>query len=275
MDLPDLSRAPALCGRPDILVSALPAGVRESRRQGANVVMSEPMAVAVMLVNGRAEMVKRAVASFRAQTYDRKKLLVWNTGERMSNCAPDSGHVWWCEPAVPGNGSVGALRNAANKAIGVKSVDIICHWDSDDWSHPRRIEEQVALLQSSGKACVGYNEMLFCDTRKGGAAWLYRNLDPRYMSGTSMCYWREAWEKCPFEDRDREDWHWWIKNAKDCAAVSSFGGTGEPRMIASIHDGNTSKAYDDLKEGKSWHRVPEWDAYCEHTMRLEAPCPSR
>ncbi len=41
-----------------------------------------PTVACVMLVNGRPDMVKRAVASFRAQTYENSKLLIWDTGER-------------------------------------------------------------------------------------------------------------------------------------------------------------------------------------------------
>jgi hypothetical protein len=100
--------------------------------------------------------------------------------------------------------------------------DIILHWDSDDWSHPNRIAEQVALLESSGKQCVGYRDMLFwrlcpgcwtgnswlplcpkcCPHCKGlgGEAWLYANRQPTYCLGTSLCYWRSVWEAKPFPD---------------------------------------------------------------------------
>ena len=38
--------------------------------------------------------------------------------------------------------------------------DILIHWDDDDYSHPNRIAEQVALLKSSGADVVGFSEML-------------------------------------------------------------------------------------------------------------------
>src|SRR6185436_15303374 len=142
--------------------------------------MSNPTVCAMCLVNGRAEMVKRAIKAFKEQTY---------TGER------------WLLSFNDGSGAtIGTLRNRAVESI---RADIIVHWDSDDWSHPRRIEEQVALLQSSGKECVGYREMLFWDSRecqgraadgssvgpptRVAAAWLYTNRDTRYCLGASLC----------------------------------------------------------------------------------------
>ena len=45
--------------------------------------MSKPMVVAVMLVNGRKEMVERAIASFESQIYPAgyRALLILDTGE--------------------------------------------------------------------------------------------------------------------------------------------------------------------------------------------------
>ena len=55
------------------------------------------------------------------------------------------------------------LRNFAGEANGPAWMpEILIHWDDDDYSHPNRIAEQVALLQSSGAdATVGFREMLF------------------------------------------------------------------------------------------------------------------
>lgn len=244
--------------------------------------MTRPTVACVMLANGRQEMVNRAVRCFNGQTYDNRYLLTWeNRGEK----------------------SIGELRNMANTAAGcgVNEADIICHWDSDDWSHPNRIAEQVALLQSSGAECVGYNEMLFwvgadqahfvgctpagvscaCGeryARSGGwcpkchaappdaEAWLYRAAVPNYAIGTSMCYWRSAWDKYPFPDRSEgcDDLDWFNRRVK--IASDSSVGFIEVRMIASIHGGNTCAKID--PKAREWQRVPEWDAYCRNAMQL-------
>src|SRR5258708_3294771 len=103
--------------------------------------MNLPAVAAVMLCHGRDEMAQRAIRSFTLQDCENKKhLLIWNND---------------------GTKPIGTLRNEANAQV---DADIICHFDSDDWSHPNRIAEQIAQLQSSGAECVGYNEMLFWDT---------------------------------------------------------------------------------------------------------------
>ena len=46
----------------------------------------------------------------------------------------------------------------------------------------------------------------------------------------------------------------------------------EPRMIASIHGGNTSNSYDlealVARGSRDWTRVSEWDDYARRTMAL-------
>lgn len=276
---------------------------------------TNPTVCAVMLVNGREEMVRRAIKAFFAQTYEQRRLLVWDTGEtrlglRRTMTAIESRMLQW--PEVDREhfkgASIGTLRNAANKyalahyTTSDTRAEVLMHWDSDDLSHPQRIAEQVALLVDSGKECVGYNEMLFWRQRFGldpkcgkehiiehdpGEAWLYRNVRHDYAVGTSLCYWRDAWERHPFEDLPKkpggtgEDTQW-LRGVR-CGGVSSIGYSKEvvrtataqvicadikPRMIASIHGGN-SMPYDlETLESPSWQRVPQWDEHCRATMAL-------
>ncbi len=237
--------------------------------------MSAPTVACVMLANGRPEMVNRAVKSFRAQTYPDRVLIQYDND---------------------GGKSIGTLRNTANSLTG---CDIICHWDSDDWSHPDRISEQVALLQSSGAECVGYDEMLFWDSTPkarmaqeigpqvkledpGGQAWLYRADMKNYVVGTSMCYWRNTWERFPFPDYSEgcDDLRWSSGDTRTgMRAVKIVGAAIQPdravendgpRMIAGIHGGNTCAKI--AAQGKTWEkvwtRVPDWDAYCREAMKL-------
>jgi hypothetical protein len=259
--------------------------------------MTQPTVCAVMLVNGRPEMVKRAVASFRAQTYDptRRFLLVFDSGKvpvKPSGC--DSENEERVDAHALGNVTIGRLRNEANETA--NHFDIIVHWDSDDVSHPRRIEEQVALLQASGKACVGYRDALFWDTRANevasdigtqcstpGVSWLYSNPDPRYCLGASMCYWREAWEAMPFQDNTYGDEFWRRANQDKCLGVSAIDSLrlevfqsadvikndGDPRLVCGIHGANSSTAYSaENMRNEMWRRAPEWDGYAGKVMAL-------
>ncbi len=278
--------------------------------------MSEPLVCCVMLVNGRPEMVRRAVASFRAQAYERKWLLIANNGPDITDTSLAADNIWIFtmrrkhEPRT-----IGAYRNEANgfSAIAempIETGSIIAHWDSDDWSHPNRLAEQVALLQAgepAGVECVGYNEAVFWDERLttmrayapiGSAeaqdfdthkAWIYRYANPTYALGTSLMYWRRAWERKPFDDINHgEDER--FRLAHRTVGVSSLGESGsmvkmadvsvhggpkmytpilgtEPRLIVSIHAGNTSK-FDPAANRATCKRVPEFDEYCREAMRL-------
>jgi hypothetical protein len=246
--------------------------------------MSAPTVCCVMLANGRPEMVARAVKSFRAQTCHGARLLVYDNGD-VPIVRDRSWSVDWAVNRGR-RASIGMLRNEANTCA---NADIILHWDSDDWSHPNRIAEQVALLQSSGAACVGYNEMLFWDARAAvevdlstdtatdiGEAWLYRTAVPNYAIGTSMCYWRETWQRNPFPDQSEgcDDLHWFNRGVKIVSVSSGYwnqyptaiNSQSIPRMIASIHGGNTCARID--AKQREWQRVQEWDAYCREAMKL-------
>ena len=256
---------------------------------------SEPVVCAVMLTRDRPAMAARAVESFRRQTYERKRLLVYN-----QNTAVEYGHIpssiklgdgVFDIPAGYRGYTIGRARNEANQHA---DYDIIAHWDDDDWSHPDRLAEQVALLQSSGADCVCYTDMLFWDTRKYVAklerrqiigdqegdsvegyvneAWLYTNPAPVYSLGSSMLYWRKAWERTPFDDIHHGEDERWMLKVKTVGMSSLFRASDmlpqEPRMVCGIHGGNSSP-YRPESAPNSYRRVPEFDAYCSRVMSLE------
>ncbi len=284
--------------------------------------MNQPTVCAICLVNGREAMVRRAVRSFNAQTYQSKTLLIWDTGELNNDFDTSEqrgGNILHIPAEAYREGiKIGALRNEANAFV---KHDILIHWDSDDWSHPNRVAEQIALLQASGKECVGYRDMLFwreqiIDQRAlgplaahfgaeraaaivgaiPGEAWLYSNGNTRYALGTSLCYWRRTWERNPFEpdkpatDQGQGEDDAFLKKVS-CYGVTSTGkpptwrelnnpagrdtvtfgdGTDGPRMIASVHGGNTSSiaSLAIRLQDSSMKRRPDLDQYCRGRMSL-------
>lgn len=247
-------------------------------------------------------MLKRAIRSFQAQTYQNKRMLIVNSGlgPQIKETADIKERCFIGADAM----TIGALRNLGNGDA--SEADILIHFDDDDWSHSARIAEQVALLQASGKEAVGYREMLFWRDRipakvahditamiaqfpseafplpahlrlHGPEAWLYSSGNPRMCLGTSLCYWRSVWERRPFEDKQvGEDAAWLL--GVDSFGVPAFepvvynGPPVNARMIASIHGGNTSPAYQHLEacqaQGEAWKRVPHWDSHCRNVMGL-------
>lgn len=264
--------------------------------------MKEPTVVCVMLTKDRPELAARAVRCFQRQTYENKRLLIVNSGHSgpltkdEDQSYEPGGIVEPCFIGIDG-WTIGALRNHAcyyashHYTEARTRPEIFATWDDDDYSNPNRLTEQVALLQASGADAVGYNQMLFWrtggaphqageepDTWDGEQSWLYTNPSPSYALGTSLCYWRKTWERRPFPDLPRpgcatgEDTEW-IRGLDVHAASSRMapwdspqGPAFQPRMIATIHGGNTSGQYRNLSESKSWTRVPSWDGYCRTTI---------
>lgn len=265
--------------------------------------MTDPTVCAILLTRDRPAMAKRAVESFRRQTYRNRGLLVYNTGPDRLFVGTEIAEA--LRPDDAGK-TIGEIRNLAmNESL--KSWDVICHWDDDDWSHPNRIVEQVALLISSSAAAVGYSDLLFWDTRKYAAArerheaknpiggqfgsmvdghvneaWLYSRPTRLNVPGTTLCYWRKTWERKLFPHLPEvgnptsqgEDIVW--QAGLKVEAVSSFCETNGvapphgPRMIASVHSGNTMAAgYSHMGHVEEFARTPEWDSYCRRVMEIK------
>ena len=221
--------------------------------------LASPTVAAVLLCSGRQIMVERAVRCYRAQTYGPRSLLVFDNGNPQITLAWQADEIHVDGRAFAG-GSIGALRNAANTLC--SGVDILAHFDSDDWAHPLRLAEQVAFLQSSGKRCIGYRRALFRDTRPTPPeAWEYTAMAELagYSIDASRCYWREFWQCRPMVDATFADFAWWAKSPEAFAAETP----SELRMVCGIHGDNMSGAYrPDTMSKPEWRRAPEFDLLC-------------
>lgn len=189
--------------------------------------MDEPL-VCCILPYHTLDYYLHAVDCFESQTYQNKQIIQVNTSEM---------------PRIPG-----MVRNNLI-ALSPRNC-LIAHWDHDDWSCPTRLAEQVAFIQSTGASIVGYRDMPFYEVGTGRVT-LYRQPRQNYALGTSLMYWRSAWEQHPFievagdEDSKFEQAVGFDKVATQTSVgpcPSAYWDSGLfPRMVARIHPGNTSK----------------------------------
>lgn len=186
-----------------------------------------------MPTRGRPEYARLAVECFHAQAYQNRELVILDDTDDPS--FPDG----VIHPAIryfrEPQRTIPEKRNRVN---GLATGDLICHFDSDDWSDPQRMEQQVALLLESGKAVTGYHTLLFHDDTTG-RAYEYRS-DGIYALGTSLCYFKWWWELNRFNERKPigSD-NWFVRAAQQARQIHSVH--GERMMVARIHPDSTNK----------------------------------
>lgn len=186
----------------------------------------------------RRQWLPKAISCFQAQTYRQRELLILADGESVRDLIPDDDSIQLLE--LSGAAQIGEKRNlACSRARG----EIIAHWDDDDYSDPRRLEDQVQRLLTSRKAVTAYRTMRFTNGQKW---WLY-NGSAQAAVGTSLCYRRDWWRDHPFQSLQvGEDAGFAATaNAKGQLVVCEAGDL----MHATIHPQNTSPR---SLSGPSW-----------------------
>src|SRR5262245_49903639 len=116
----------------------------------------QPMISCLMVTRQRLAMAKRAIDDFAAQDYEPRQLVIVSDGHEEHDALRDYARAA-CRSDVAitaverGSMPLGQLRNLA---IDLAAGDIICQWDDDDLSHPRRLSMQCARMCEEGaSAC--------------------------------------------------------------------------------------------------------------------------
>lgn len=194
--------------------------------------MSADILVSCILpCRGRVALTAQAVACYLAQTWALKELIIVDDSEAPAFPTPPTieGVFYWAET---GRKAIGAKRNlAVSRAHG----QILCHWDSDDYSAPGRIEDQVARLLESGMDVTGYHSMIFLD-EASKRAWRYHGR-PGIALGSSLCYRKAFWQRHPFPPEQNLG-----EDGTFCRAAGSRLISADARdlMFARQHSDNTS-----------------------------------
>ena len=234
--------------------------------------MRQPTVSAICLTADRQAYTDRAVQCFLSQTYENAWLLIYDTGKKpYSLDRLATSRIIIAKEGAEMSGTIGKLRNQAHSLI--TDSEVLIHWDSDDWSAPHRIEEQVRLLQASNADIVGYNDLLFWDSVKS-EAWMWRHADHKSPVGTSLCYWRKYWETHPFTGTSAgEDRLFTLgQRTSACTSLQSYGdnpdqqGSWRPMLVAELHGGNTHAKV--TPEALEWKRETGWDGRLKELMKL-------
>ncbi len=217
-----------------------------------------PLITCIMPTRGRPKLAPMAVDCWLSQSYPNKELLILDDGDDPS--FPEN----WIAPAgVTRTVTAGTIRYSIpeklNMLCEMANGDIICRFDSDDWSAPGRITDQVQRLLDSGLSVCGYHSMIFVD--ESGNCRKYVN-DRSYALGTSLMFKKDFWKEHPFNVKHRvgSD-NFFVTDAREARQLSS----ADPveLMFARAHDSNTSE-----KKMNAYQRVSAEE--CEFVMTATA-----
>jgi YD repeat-containing protein len=124
-----------------------------------------------------------------------------------------------------------------NEVCSLAKGEILFTWDSDDWSAPGRLQDQIDRLNESGKSLTGYHELLFHNEADGKTYKYSYNATGHYASGTSQCFRRVFWERHPFLNKERGADGDFSAAARDADQLISVPGVG--LMVARAHADST------------------------------------
>jgi len=135
---------------------------------GARALPQNPLVSCLCVTRNRVPMLERAVACFRAQTYQPRELVIHYETDDLATCAyvetlrEPMIRLIASRPGIP----LGALRNTA---IEQSRGHFIAQWDDDDWYAPTRLAMQIDALEVSHfPACVLVSVIMY-DEQTGQA----------------------------------------------------------------------------------------------------------
>lgn len=122
-----------------------------------------PLVSCLMVTADRPHLVPRALHCYEQQTYPNTELVVLDNGdEPIEHLLTDvEGPVTYRYQEKEPGMTVGALRDIPLEEA--NGTFVVPQWDDDDWSHPRRIERQVAVLQQGYDACTLQGTLMHVD----------------------------------------------------------------------------------------------------------------
>ncbi|AOM76062.1 glycosyltransferase family 2 protein [Pedobacter steynii] len=215
--------------------------------------MKIPYVSCIMPTANRPKFIPLAIGYFLGQDYQNAELIIIDDGQDpVVKLVPKHHRIRYFHRETVS--TIGMKRNYACEAA---KGEIIMHWDDDDWYAHDWISRQLSALESSGADLCGLNTITFFSPLVQ-KFWRYADPDNQrpWLSGATMAYRKNLWEKYPFKDLQiGEDYDYlWNSGAKIYAHNYNDG------FIAILHPHNTTlKPFENPKHKRhaiEWMNVP-------------------
>lgn len=160
-----------------------------------DVAQQPPLVSCIMPTFNRRAFISLALASFRAQTYTAKELIVVDDGydciKDLVDGIPQVRYLRLRQRAT-----IGAKRNTAcEEARG----DFIAHWDDDDWYSPARLASQMKPLLCGTADLTGMINSYVLELLAGqfwsASADLHRRMFVGDIHGGTIVFQKDIWQK--------------------------------------------------------------------------------
>ena len=126
---------------------------------------SKPLVSCLLVTADRPELCRRALLSYTRQTYAERELVVLDNGRdpmrHLLDGLPEHSVTYIRVEPTPET-VIGGLRNVALDAA--RGEYVAPQWDDDDWSHPERLQRQMAELEKGYDACVLAGTLMHVDS---------------------------------------------------------------------------------------------------------------
>lgn len=196
---------------------------------------------AIMPTRGRQSLARKAVECFIRQDYPNRELVIIDD---LNDRSFPNGTLDLPHSSVPIIYTLDASRSIAEKrnlCCGLAKGGVVWTLDSDDWSSPERMADQVQRLEESGKAVTGYHSLLF---HVEHSHWMKYEGQPNYALGTSLCFLKSFWQQNPFRPGTWPEFpnvgedHNFVAAAARMGELASVD--GGLMMVARAHEGQTN-----------------------------------
>jgi hypothetical protein len=158
-----------------------------------------PLISCILPTYNRRRFLPHAIRYFLRQDYPNRELLVVDDGpDAVGDLVPADPRIRYVR--LPQKITLGAKLNLC---CAQTSGPIIAQWDDDDWYGHDRLTRQLHALSRTNADVCGISDLLYYDLKRGtGHRYIYPRRERPWLSGASLFFRRELWERLRFVEVD-------------------------------------------------------------------------